>query len=181
MCYNKFVIITWGLKMKKILLVLLLVVTHTNTFSQEGNKEIDTSYHRFGMNILTLGLGFGANGSGFPLSFYLANDLNQIISFGVDFGFTPFSNIEGSDGSQIGAHVGFGKMKVSSSNPKLSLGYLIEFSGGFSTGALFLPYIYVGFSPNFILEINKFVFKAGLYIDTSLIVTATVGIGFLLK
>ena len=167
--------------MKKILLVLLLVVTHTNAFSQEGNKEINTSYHRFGMNILTIGLGFGANGSGFPLSFYLANDLNQIISFGVDFGFTPFSNVEGSDGSQIGAHVGFGKMKVSSSNPKLSLGYLIEFSGGLSTGALFLPYMYIGFSPNFILEIDKFVFKAGLYIDTSLIVTANVGIGFLLK
>ena len=166
--------------MKKILLVLLLVVT-TNTFSQEGNKEIDTSYHRFGMNVLTLGAGFGAYASVFPLSFYVANDLQQIISFGVDLGITPYGSSSDENGFQTGFHIGFGKMNLSASNPRLYLGYLIEFSAGFSTGALFLPGMYIGFSPNFVLEIDQFFFKAGLYVDTSLIVTATVGIGFLLK
>ena len=167
--------------MKKILLVLLLVVTHTNAFSQEGNKEINTDYHRFGMNILTIGSGLGLNGSGFPLSFYLANDLQQIVSFGVDFGETPYNFDTETKGYQLGAHVGFGKMKLSSSNPKLYLGYLIEFSAGLSSAPIFLPYMYMGFSPNFILEIDQFIFKTGLYIDTSLIVNVTVGIGFLLK
>ena len=161
--------------MKKILLVLLLVVTHTNTFSQEGNKEINTSYHRFGMDILTIGYGYGMMISLPPLSFYLANDLQQIVSFGADYSITPYG------GFQIGAHVGFGEMYASKSNKKLSLGYLMEFSAGFSSDPIFLPGMYIGFSPNFILEIDQFVFKAGLYIDTSLIVTANVGVGFLLK
>ncbi|MDK2818819.1 MAG: hypothetical protein KFW21_05155 [Spirochaetota bacterium] len=162
--------------MKKILLLFLLIATHNTVFSQEENKQIDTSYHRFGMNILSLGGGFGVNGSGFPLSFYLANDLQQIISFGLDWGITPFDF-----GIQLGMHVGFGKMKATSYNPRLNLGYLIEFSAGYSTESLLIPYTYIGFSPNFILEIDQFIFKAGLYIDTSLIVTANVGIGFLLK
>ena len=166
--------------MKKILL-LLLIVTHTNIFSQEENKKIDTNYHRFGMNILTIGSGLGFNGSGFPLSFYLANDLQEIISFGVDIGETPYNFDTEEKGYQLGMHVGFGKMKLSSSNPKLYLGYLIEFSVGISSAPIFLPYTYMGFSPNFILEIDQFIFKTGLYIDTSLIVNITVGIGFLLK
>ena len=160
--------------MKKILLVLLLVVTHINTFSQEGNKEINTKFHRFGMDILTIGYGYGVMISLPPLSFYLANDLNQIISFGLKGGFSIA-------GFQMGGSVGFGKMYASKSNKKLSLGYLMEFSAGFSSDPIFLPGMYIGFSPNFILEIDKFIFKAGLYIDTSLIVTANVGIGFLLK
>ena len=165
--------------MKKILL-LLLVITHTNTFSQEGNKEINTKFHRFGMNLITMGYGRGVSMSMLPLSIYLANDLNQIISFGLHGAVTP----EGF--GQLGGTVGYGKMYTSKSNKKLSLGYLMEVSAG---GVLYfynyssykgLPF-YVGFSPNFILEINQFVFKAGFYVDTSLIVTANVGIGFLLK
>ena len=160
--------------MKKILLVLLLVVTHINTFSQEGNKEINTKFHRFGMDILTIGYGYGVMISLPPLSFYLANDLNQIISFGLKGGFSIA-------GFQMGGSVGFGEMYASKSNKKLSLGYLMEFSAGFTSAPIFLPYMYMGFSPNFILEIDQFIFKTGLYIDTSLIVNVTVGIGFLLK
>ena len=161
--------------MKKILLVLLLVVTHTNTFSQEGNKEINTSYHRFGMDILTIGYGYGMMISLPPLSFYLANDLNQIISFGLKGGFSIA-------GFQMGGSVGFGEMYASKSNKKLSLGYLMEFSAGGIIGPSSYPLpFYVDFSPNFILEIDQFIFKAGLYVDTSLIINANVGIGFLLK
>ena len=162
--------------MKKILLVLLLVVTHTNTFSQEGNKEINTKFHRFGMTILSVGYGYG--GSVSPLSFYVANDLNQIISFGFDVGIGLDST-----GYQLGVHVGFGKMKATSYNPNLYLGYLIEFSTGYSSFSMssLIPRAYIGFSPNFILEIDQFLFRTGLYVDTSLVVNITVGIGFLLK
>lgn len=107
--------------------------------------------------------------------------LSALDCFGLDISKTPYNFDTKEKGYQIGIHVGFGKMNLSSSNPKLYLGYLIEFSAGYSEGSLFLPFMYIGFSPNFILEIDQFIFKAGIYIDTSLIVTATIGFGFLLK
>lgn len=68
--------------MKKILLLLLLTI-HTTAFSQKETTNKDATYHRFGMNVATIGVGLGFNASGFPLSFYVANDLQQIVSFGL--------------------------------------------------------------------------------------------------
>ena len=166
--------------MKKLLLLLLLI-TQTNIFSQEGNKEINTKFHRFGINLITMGYGRGISMSMLPFSIYLANDLNQIISFGMHGAMANDSR------PQFGGTVGYGKMYTSKSNKKLSLGYLMEVSFGgvihFSNSSSSykgLPF-YVGFSPNFILEIDQFIFKAGFYVDTSLIITANLGVGFLLK
>lgn len=159
--------------MKKILLLSIFISLSLTSYTQEKNEEIDLSFHRFGMNVASLGVGIGITISPFPLSFYIANDLQQIISFGIDFGYnSSFS---------VGIHFGYGKMYQSkSSNSNLYLGYLMEFSGGY-TPAGFLGGAYLGFSPNFILEINQFVFKLGAYVDTSLVITGTVGLGFLIN
>ncbi|MGL5955872.1 MAG: hypothetical protein ACRC0X_04610 [Brevinema sp.] len=158
--------------MKKILLLIVLLSSGP-IFAQETVPN--TSYHRFGMNVLPLTFGLGLSSDIFPLSFYLANDLNKILSFGLNLGYGYNENL------QIGGFFGFGKMKATSYEPKLHLGYLLEFGAGYASNSPFLPNFYISFTPNFILEINQFLFKVGLYVDTSLIITARVGFGFLLN
>ncbi|MGL4676684.1 MAG: hypothetical protein ACRCWI_03345 [Brevinema sp.] len=169
--------------MKKIL-VLMVLLSSAPIFAQEKEAKIDTSYTRFGMNVLPLGYGLGASLDIFPLSFYVANDLNQILSFGlnVGLGFNYLRHLNTLElNLQLGGFFGFGKMKATSYNSNLHVGYLIEFGAGYASNAPWLPGFYISFTPNFILEIDQFLFKVGVYVDTSMIITARVGFGFLLK
>lgn len=196
--------------MKKYLLIIYILLFSINTFTQENND--DKKFNRFGMEVLGPDLGFGFHWSPFPLSFFVANAQNEIISFGLDlnisflgnnnlipdvkkmishsdpndsfdnsFDFFEFKNFEISGAIGIGIHIGYGKMYPTKTNPNLHVGYLLDFSVGYAMNSIIKLPFYVGFSPNFILEIDQFLFKAGIYADTSATITGTIGIGFLLK
>ncbi|MGL4388291.1 MAG: hypothetical protein ACRCTJ_02740 [Brevinema sp.] len=199
--------------MKKILILLYLINLTQITFGTENSK-----FNRFGMGILSGGVGLGLHVNIFPLSFYIANEKNQIISFGVDFNFSvanqailinkiistqsfnsdvasiSYDKIEAMTSSfsqktsstilqsfGIGAHIGYGKLFPSKNHTTLHYGYLFDFSTGYTKNAVHNLPFYIGFSPQFILEIDMFLFSIGVYADTSLTITTTMTIGFLLK
>ncbi|MGL4563185.1 MAG: hypothetical protein ACRCVW_04945 [Brevinema sp.] len=190
--------------MKKIFFFIIFMTLHNNSFSTDMVEDHGSkTFNRFGMSILSPSLGFGFHWNIFPLGFYVANQNNQIISFGLDFNLSPsedmfkigqilttesvsdFENLpnrkQRSFGWEIGVHIGYGKMFQSKTKHNLYYGYLFEFSSGYAHNTVhYLPF-YLGFSPQFILEIDMFLFAVGVYIDTSMTVTSTTSIGFLLK
>ncbi|MGL4388799.1 MAG: hypothetical protein ACRCTJ_05355 [Brevinema sp.] len=179
--------------MKKVF--LLLILCSTAMFAQDFSAQTTQAapinknkFTRFGMNVLPLSMGVGLHLSLFPLAFYIANENNNLISFGLDVGFVrnynnsvhPRDNYVPSYNTQFGAHVGYGKLTQSRRNPHIHVGYLVEFHAGYAPNSIIgLPF-YIGFHPKFVLETKMFLFTVGLYVDTSLLITSTVGLGFLL-
>ncbi len=142
-------------------------------------------FYRFGMSV-----GGGvAYGCSYDLSFYVANGYNYIISFGYS-GSTRMGTVErtGYYGTyyapgvtmwQSGAFLGFGQLFKTTYNKYLSLGYLINVHGGYSSDGLLIKHGFVGIEPAFILDASQFLFKVSVYGDTSMIITAKLGFGFL--
>ncbi|MGL4394280.1 MAG: hypothetical protein ACRCS8_03545 [Brevinema sp.] len=179
-------------------LLIFLLLGFSPIFSEENTSRFD----RFGMKVAPLSIGSALHTSTFPVSFYMANKNNYIISFGFDqnksiIPYTTTNYCSDAHSSiisyrnfarEIGGHLGFGQLfpiqEINEYNdPLVHLGYLLEFSAGYvlDQNPIFNRNWYIGFNPQIILEYNMFLFTMGLYIDTSLFIAANVGFGFLLK
>ncbi|MGL4394281.1 MAG: hypothetical protein ACRCS8_03550 [Brevinema sp.] len=141
------------------------------------NKSV---FNRFGMTVLPMSFGFGANTPLFPISIVIANENNALITFGLETSTRSLKFWDNSTPKQYGVYIGGGKLYPSSRNNKIHMGYLFEFSGGYAPETIIGYPFYIGFHPQFVLETKSFLFTLGVYIDTSLIITPTIGLGFLI-
>ncbi len=133
---------------------------------------------------VTLGAGIGW-GCAFDISIYVMNGLKQIISFGYSASLRTTSEKFDHDRLytqkvsmwQSGAFIGYGQLYNVHGKENLSLGYLINVHGGYSSNGALIEHGFVGIEPGFILNAERFFFKLSVYADTSIIISGKVGLG----